>query len=76
MSRPSTPPHTPQQPAGASIVAGPWPSYANFRHLPERERWEIYSLAKTGRLALEDRGVTMLEPYDDFVWCVCNELEI
>ncbi|GFM89302.1 hypothetical protein PSCICO_47010 [Pseudomonas cichorii] len=50
--------------------------YASFRHLPERERWEICSLAKTGRLALEDRGVTMLEPYDDFVWCVCNELEI
>ncbi|WP_223472866.1 MULTISPECIES: hypothetical protein [unclassified Pseudomonas] len=60
----------------AEVVAGPWPNYSNCRHLPERERWEIYGLAKAGRSALEDRGVVMAETYDDFVRRVCAELEI
>jgi hypothetical protein len=63
--RPSTP-----------VVAGPWPNYTNCRHLPERERWEIYGLAKAGRLALEDRGMVMDESYDDFVRRVTKELDI
>lgn len=56
------------------VIAGPWPNYSNCKHLPERERWEIYSLAKAGRAALEDRGIVMDEQYDDFVRRVCREL--
>ena len=63
-------------PASAEVVAGPWPCYSNCRHLPERERWEIYGLAKAGRMALEDRGVVMTESYDDFIRRVTRELDI
>jgi hypothetical protein len=58
------------------VVAGPWPNYSNCRDLPERDRWEIYGLAKAGRLALEDRGVVMSESYGAFVARVCMELDI
>lgn len=64
------------QPCAAEVVAGPWPCYSNCRHLPERERWEIYALAKAGRMALEDRGVVMTESYDDFIRRVTRELNI
>lgn len=60
----------------AEVVAGPWPNYSNCRHLPERDRWEVYGLAKAGRLALEDRGVVMNEPYDQFIARVTRELDI
>lgn len=63
-------------PATAEVVAGPWPSYSNCRHLPERDRWEVYGMAKAARSALEDRGVVMAETYDDFIKRVCRELEI
>lgn len=63
-------------PESAEVVAGPWPNYSNCRHLPERERWEIYGLAKAGRSALEDRGVVMAEAYDDFVRRVTRELNV
>lgn len=63
-------------PATAEVVAGPWPSYANCRNLPERERWEIYGTAKAARAALEDRGVVMSETYDDFVRRVTRELDL
>jgi len=64
------------KPATAEVVAGPWPNYSNCRHLPERDRWEIYGLAKAGRMALEDRGVVMTESYDDFIRRVTRELNI
>ncbi|SFW77472.1 hypothetical protein [Pseudomonas sp. NFACC04-2] len=60
----------------SEVIAGPWPSYSNCRHLPERDRWEIYSMAKASRAALEDRGVAMAEAYDDFVRRVTRELDI
>lgn len=63
------------RPSG-NVVAGPWPNYTNCRHLPERERWEIYGLAKAGRMALEDRGIVMDESYDQFIKRVCRELNI
>lgn len=63
-------------PATAEVFAGPWPNYSNCRHLPERDRWEIYGLAKAGRMALEDRGVVMTESYDDFIRRVTRELNI
>lgn len=63
-------------PATAEVVAGPWPNYSNCRHLPERDRWEVYGMAKAARGALEDRGVVMAETYDDFIKRVCHELEI
>jgi len=63
-------------PATGEVVAGPWPCYSNCRNLPERERWEIYGLAKAGRGALEDRGVVMTESYDDFIRRVTRELDI
>lgn len=62
--------------ATAEVVAGPWPNYSNCRHLPERDRWEVYGLAKAGRLALEDRGVVINEPYDQFIARVTRELDI
>lgn len=64
------------KPAAAEVVAGPWPNYSNCRHLPERERWEIYGLAKAGREALEERGIIMDESYDEFVLRVTRELNI
>ena len=56
------------------VVAGPWPNYSNCRHLPERDRWEVYGLAKAGRAALEDRGIVIDEPYDQFIARVTREL--
>ncbi|MBJ2204595.1 MULTISPECIES: hypothetical protein [Pseudomonas] len=58
----------------AEVVAGPWPNYSNCRHLPERDRWEVYGLAKAGRAALEDRGIVIDEPYDQFIARVTREL--
>ena len=63
-------------PAITKVVAGPWPSYSNCRQLPERERWEIYGLAKAGRVALEDRGVVMNESYDAFIARITRELDL
>lgn len=63
-------------PATAEVVAGPWPSYSNCRHLSERDRWEVYAMAKASRGALEDRGVVMTESYDAFVARVTRELDI
>ncbi|MDC7818307.1 hypothetical protein [Pseudomonas sp. BLCC-B112] len=59
-----------------SVIAGPWPSYASFRSLPERERWVLYGSAKAYREALEDQGLIMAEGYDDFVRRVTRELEL
>lgn len=59
-----------------SVIAGPWPSYASFRSLPERERWVLYGSAKAYREALEDQGLIMAEGYDDFVRRVIGELEL
>ncbi|MFV3285390.1 hypothetical protein ACNFCI_15255, partial [Pseudomonas sp. NY15356] len=44
---------------GATIISGPWPSYAAFRNLPERERWVLYGSAKAYREALELQGLVM-----------------
>ncbi|MBI6911674.1 hypothetical protein [Pseudomonas palleroniana] len=63
-------------PTAAEVIAGPWPCYSNCRHLPERERWEIYGLAKAGRAALEDRGVAMGEAYDAFVARITREMDL
>lgn len=64
------------QRAGASIITGPWPSYAAFRDLPERERWVLYGSAKAYREALELQGFQMAESYDQFVRRVCTELDL
>ena len=63
-------------PTTAEVVAGPWPCYSNCRHLPERDRWEVYGMAKAARGALEDRGVVMIETYDAFIARVTRELDI
>lgn len=76
MNRPSTPSQTLQQRAGATTIAGPWPSYSQFKGLPERERWTLYELAKAGRLAMEGKGFQMAESYDDFISRVTRELEL
>ena len=60
----------------ASVIAGPWPSYASFSTLPERERWVLYGSAKAYREALENQGLIMAEGYDDFVRRVTGELEL
>lgn len=67
---------SPQELATATVIAGPWPSYTNCRHLPERERWTVYETAKAGRLALQDRGIAMTELYEDFVRRVTRELDL
>ncbi|WP_313326989.1 hypothetical protein [Pseudomonas qingdaonensis] len=71
-----TPPQALQRRAGASIISGPWPTYSQFKGIPERERWAIYELAKAGRRAMEDKGFAMGESYDQFVQRVTAELEI
>ncbi|PKH12625.1 hypothetical protein BI292_06340 [Pseudomonas sp. 43NM1] len=63
-------------PGTAPVIAGPWPNYSNCRHLTERDRWEIYGLAKAGRAALEDRGIIMDESYDQFIARITRELDI
>lgn len=60
----------------ASVIAGPWPSYAAFKGLPERDRWVMYGSAKALRQALEDQGLVMAEGYEAFIRRVCAELEI
>lgn len=65
-----------QQRAGATTIAGPWPSYVAFRDLPERERWVLYGSAKAYREALELQGFQMAESYDEFIKRVTAELEI
>ncbi|MBL0793679.1 hypothetical protein [Pseudomonas sp. B7] len=70
-------PHTSSTEQGpVSVIAGPWPSYAAFKGLPERDRWVMYSSAKAYRQALEDQGLVMAETYDAFIRRVCAELEI
>ncbi|NWD63581.1 hypothetical protein [Pseudomonas sp. IPO3774] len=64
------------QPGTSEVVAGPWPNYSNCRHLPERDRWEVYAMAKASRGVLEDRGVVMTESYDAFIARVTRELDI
>ena len=64
------------QRAGAKIITGPWPSYAQFKGFPESERWTIYELAKAGRRAMEDNGFEMAESYDAFVRRITEELEL
>ena len=63
-------------PNGRPVIAGPWPSYRQFRDLPERERWVLYGHAKAYRAGLEDQGFEMAEAYDDFVRRVCEELDV
>ncbi|WP_225933857.1 hypothetical protein [Pseudomonas azerbaijanoccidentalis] len=69
-------PVTPQQTSSACKIAGPWPSYASFRKLPERERWVLYGSAKAYRQALEDQGFVMAESYDAFIKRVTDEMEL
>jgi hypothetical protein len=57
-------------------IAGPWPTYASFRNLPERERWVLYGSAKAYRQALEDQGFVMAESYDAFIKRVTDEMEL
>jgi hypothetical protein len=70
-------PHAPPQDARtAPIIVGPWPTYAHFKNLPERERWVMYSGAKAHREMLEKAGFVMSEAYDDFVRRVTRELNL
>lgn len=68
------------QPSGqrppSPAIAGPWPSYAQFKHLPERQRWVLYGSAKAYRDALELQGLAMAESYDAFIKRVTQELDI
>lgn len=59
-----------------SVIAGPWPSYSQFRELPERDRWALYGSAKAYRQALEDQGLVMAESYDAFIRRVTGELDL
>lgn len=76
MNNPSTPPQALQQCAGATVISGPWPTYAQFKGLPERERWALYGSAKAYREALELQGLVMGESYDAFVRRVTEELDL
>lgn len=71
---------TTQSPGGlpttACTIAGPWPTYGNFRTLPERERWVLYGSAKAYRESLERQGFEMAETYDAFIRRVTEELDI
>ena len=70
-------PHAPPQDARtAPVIVGPWPSYAAFADLPERERWVMYSGAKAHREMLEKAGFVMSESYDAFIARVTRELEL
>lgn len=70
-------PHAPpQELRAASIVTGPWPTYAQFKDLPERERWVLYGSAKAYREALEREGFAMAESYEAFVRRVTEELDL
>ena len=60
----------------APVIAGPWPTYTNGRHLPERDRWQIYESAKASRQELEKRGIVMGESYDAFIARVAWELDL
>jgi hypothetical protein len=58
------------------VVAGPWPSYAQYRSLPERDRWAMYDFAKQQREAMQAAGFQFSETYDQFVRRVTDELEV
>lgn len=66
----------PQGAPASPVIVGPWPSYASFADLPERERWKMYSGAKAHREMLEQAGFVMSETYDDFVRRVTRELNV
>ncbi|HGY9636474.1 TPA: hypothetical protein ACOJPK_001913 [Pseudomonas putida] len=76
MTKVPKPAHPLPQRAGATIISGPWPTYSQFKGLPERERWTLYELAKAGRQAMEDNGFEMAEIYDAFVRRVTEELDL
>lgn len=59
-----------------SVIAGPWPTYSQFKGLPERDRWVLYGSAKAYRQALEDQGLVMAEGYDAFIRRVTGELDL
>lgn len=63
-------------PTATCTIAGPWPTYGNFRTLPERERWVLYGSAKAYRESLEHQGFEMAETYDAFIRRVTEELDI
>ncbi|TFH85238.1 hypothetical protein EQG41_18160 [Billgrantia azerbaijanica] len=60
----------------STVVAGPWPSYSEYRHLPERDRWAMYGFAKQQREGMQAAGFQFSETYDQFVRRVTDELEI
>lgn len=66
----------PQEARTAPVIVGPWPSYASFADLPERERWVMYSGAKAHREMLEKAGFVMSESYDEFIARITRELDI
>jgi hypothetical protein len=70
------PKHPTTDKESAPVIAGPWPSYATFKTLPERERWVLYGSAKAYREALENQGFAMTETYDDFIRRVCREMNL
>lgn len=66
----------PQDARAAPVIVGPWPTYAHFKDLPERERWKMYGSAKAYREALENQGFVMAEAYHDFISRVTRELNV
>ncbi len=63
-------------PNGRPVIAGPWPSYRQFRDLCESDRLLMYRHAKLCRASLEVQGFEMAEDYDAFVRRVTEELDI
>lgn len=43
-------------PNGRPVIAGPWPSYRQFRDLPERERWVLYATPRHAAVRLKTKG--------------------
>ncbi|HCF9543598.1 TPA: hypothetical protein NI771_003272 [Pseudomonas aeruginosa] len=62
-------------PNGRPVIAGPWPSYRQFRDLCESDRLLMYRHAKPWA-SLEVQGFEMAEDYDAFVRRVTEELDI
>jgi hypothetical protein len=66
----------PQEPRQAPVVVGPWPTYGQFKLLPEQQRRTLYGSAKAYRAALETAGFVISESYDHFVKRVTRELDL
>lgn len=65
-----------QNRTGATIIPIGWPTYTAMKAQPESVRWQFYEFSKRLRADLEGHGCLFVEPYDAFVRCVCEELQL